>query len=208
MEVDQDVILIRRVKARVELEQQSPGSKKVGKKEDANIFSWARVMGVRMDIFPTYSFTAPLRRFPGKGAMHYLEVPPEAAEGFGGKSGVRLVCGLNGCTEFHCGLMYQREGTFYVYVGGKAKKAAALNLGESVRVALRRDESPYGMPMPEELAELLAQDPEGDACFHRLTPGRQRTFIYYVSSSHSVDTRVKRAIEVADKAKVLVAGKK
>jgi uncharacterized protein YdeI (YjbR/CyaY-like superfamily) len=72
-----------------------------------------------------------------------------------------------------------------------------------VRVTLRRDDSPYGMPMPEELAEVLAQDPEGDACFHRLTPGRQRTFLYYVSSARAVDTRIKRAIEVAGKAKVL-----
>ncbi len=156
-----------------------------------------------METSPTYQFTASLRRFTGKGAMHYVEVPPDAAEGFGGKSGVRLVCGLNGRTEYSCGLLYQRIGTFYVYVGGKAKKAAALNLGESVRVTLRRDESPYGMPMPEELAEVLAQDPEGDACFHRLTPGRQRTFLYYVSSARAVDTRIKRAIEVAGKAKVL-----
>ena len=148
------------------------------------------------------AFTAPLRRFSGKGAMHYLEVPTEIAEGFGGKSGVRLIAGLNGRTEFPCGLMYQRDGTFYVYVGGKMRKAAGLNLGDSVRVTLQLDQSLYGMPMPEELAEVLAQDFESDACFHRLTPGRQRTFLYYVSSARSVDTRIKRAFEVASKAKV------
>lgn len=156
---------------------------------------------------PTYPFTAPLRRFPGKGAMHYLEVSPEAVEGFGGKSGVRLVCTLNGRTEFSCGLLFRCDGTYYVYVGGKAKKAEGLNLGESVRVSLRRDESRYGLPMPEELAEVLAQDPEGDAGFHRLTPGRQRTLIYYVSSARSMDTRIARAIEVAGKAKTEAAGK-
>ena len=157
---------------------------------------------------PTYQFTAHLQRFTGKLGMHYVEVPQEAAEGFGGKSGVRLVCTLNGRTEYSCALLFQRVGTFYVYVGGKAKKAEGLNLGESVRVSLRRDESRYGMPMPEELAEVLAQDPEGDAGFHGLTPGRQRTLIFYVSSARSVDTRIARAIEAVDKAKVEAAGKK
>jgi hypothetical protein len=161
-----------------------------------------------METSPTYVFTAPLRRFPGKGAMHYLEVPPEVAEGFGGKSGVRLLCEINGHAAFHCALLYQRNGTFYVYVGGQAKKSAALNLGESVRATLRRDESPYGMPMPEELAEVLAQDPESDAAFHRLTPGRRRTLIFSVSSVRSVDTRIKRAFEAAEKAKAEAAKKR
>jgi hypothetical protein len=160
-----------------------------------------------METSPTYAFTASLHRFTGKLAMHYLEVPPEVAEGFGGKSGVRLLCAINGRPEFHCGLMHRRDGTFYVYVGGQAKRAAALNLGESVRVTLRTDGSPYGMPMPEELAEVLAQDPESDAAFHRLTPGRRRTLIFSVSSPRSVDARIKRAFEAAEKAKA-EAGKK
>jgi uncharacterized protein YdeI (YjbR/CyaY-like superfamily) len=61
--------------------------------------------------------------------------------------------------------------------------------------------------MPEELAEVLAQDPESDAAFHRLTPGRRRTLIYSVASARSVDNRIKRALQAAETAKVEAAKK-
>jgi uncharacterized protein YdeI (YjbR/CyaY-like superfamily) len=52
------------------------------------------------------------------------------------------------------------------------------------------------MPMPEELEELLLQDPEGDMYFHELTPGKQRNLIYMVSKPKGVDTRIKKALVI------------
>jgi uncharacterized protein YdeI (YjbR/CyaY-like superfamily) len=52
--------------------------------------------------------------------------------------------------------------------------------------------------MPEELAELLAQDEEGDRLFHALTPGKLRTLLYLVGQPKSSDIRLHRALVVVE----------
>lgn len=42
--------------------------------------------------------------------------------------------------------------------------------------------------MPEELEELLHQDEEGNRLFHALTPGKQRTLLYYIGAPKTADT--------------------
>ena len=73
-----------------------------------------------------------------------------------------------------------------------------LKLGMQVQASLRKDDSEYGLPMPEELAELLQQDEDGNALFHALTPGKQRTLLYIVGSPKTSDTRLRRAIVVVE----------
>ena len=48
--------------------------------------------------------------------------------------------------------------------------------------------------MPEEMAEVLAQDEEGNRLFHALSPGKQRTLLYYAGQPKTSDTRLKRAV--------------
>jgi len=50
------------------------------------------------------------------------------------------------------------------------------------------------MPVPEELEELLRQDPEGERRFEMLTPGRQRYIIHYVNQVKSSQLRINRAM--------------
>lgn len=52
--------------------------------------------------------------------------------------------------------------------------------------------------MPEELEELLHQDEEGNRLFHALTPGKQRTLLYYIGSPKTADTRIYRAVAVVE----------
>ena len=61
-------------------------------------------------------------------------------------------------------------------------------------VCLEADKSKYGAPMPEELAEVLNQDPEGKRMFHALTGGKQRSLIYWVASVKDVDKRIQLAL--------------
>jgi uncharacterized protein YdeI (YjbR/CyaY-like superfamily) len=71
-----------------------------------------------------------------------------------------------------------------------------MNLGDEVRVAVQRDESTYGLPVPEEMAEVLAQDKEGDKLFHALTRGKQRTLLYIVGSVKQSDKRIHRSLVI------------
>jgi uncharacterized protein YdeI (YjbR/CyaY-like superfamily) len=52
--------------------------------------------------------------------------------------------------------------------------------------------------MPPELAELLAQDDEGDRLFHALTPGKIRTLLYMVGQPKNSELRLHRALVVVE----------
>jgi uncharacterized protein YdeI (YjbR/CyaY-like superfamily) len=65
-----------------------------------------------------------------------------------------------------------------------------------VAVALRKDETKYGLPMPEELKELFRQEKEGDRLFHALTVGKQRTLLFIIGRGKNSDQRIERAITI------------
>ena len=70
--------------------------------------------------------------------------------------------------------------------------------GDVVRVLLVKDESKYGLPMPEEFEEVLKQDPEGDRLFHALTAGKQRSILYQLSKPKDIDVRIHQALLIVD----------
>jgi len=67
-------------------------------------------------------------------------------------------------------------------------------MGENLSIVLEEDKSKYGMPMPEEMAEIMAQDPEVDNLFHSLSPGKQRSLLYIIGKPKTSDSRIKKAI--------------
>lgn len=138
--------------------------------------------------------------------MKYLEVPAEVVEKFGTLK-IRLICTVNNSLSFQCGLMALGEGKAYISINAKRMKELGVKLGDQVHVALEKDNSKYGMEVPEELAELFRQDEEGKRRFDKLTPGMQRYIIYYVSGVKSQNLRVERAIMLIENLKKAVEGK-
>jgi hypothetical protein len=110
----------------------------------------------------------------------------------------RVVCNLNEKIEYQCALLPRGDGTFLITVNKKTQTKMGLKIGSKVSVSLRKDESEYGLPMPEELAELLAQDEEGSRLLHALTPGKLRTLLYIVGQPKNSDTRLQRALVVVE----------
>ncbi len=88
------------------------------------------------------------------------------------------------------------DGVFVISVNKKLRDELGLGFGEEVRVCLKKDKSTYGLPLPDELKELLRQDTEGDELFHALTQGKQRTVLYIIGSVKSPEKRVARAVAV------------
>ncbi|GAB3202589.1 hypothetical protein ABID22_002712 [Pontibacter aydingkolensis] len=139
--------------------------------------------------------------------MHYLEVPQEVVQQLGGKYNVRLLCTINNSLTFQGGLVALGNGSGYISINNKRLKQLALQAGSDVWVKLEKDESKYGMEVPEELEELLQQDLEGRKRFDGLTPGRQRYIIHYVASVKSSQLRIDRAILLIGNLKQLPVGK-
>lgn len=52
------------------------------------------------------------------------------------------------------------------------------------------------MEVPAEFDELLEQDKEGRGWFDKLSPGKKRTLIYFVSSVKNSDKRLLRSLVV------------
>ena len=129
---------------------------------------------------------------------HFLLVEGEivAKLGFEGKF-KRIVCTMNGGDGFQCALLPWGE-LFYIIVNKKKRDALGIVAGDTVDVLLVKDESKYGLPMPEEFAEVLNQDPDGDKLFHALSEGKQRSILYQLSKPRDIDVRIHQALIIVE----------
>ena len=139
--------------------------------------------------------------------MCYLEVPKNIVQRLGGKISARLLCTVNGSLTYQCGLVALGEGRAYISINSKRMKQLGVKLGDGVSVTLKKDDSKYGMEVPAELSELLRQDDEGRERFSKLSPGKQRYTINYVSTVKSSRLRIERAIFLIENLKRLPVGK-
>lgn len=139
--------------------------------------------------------------------VHYVEVPAAIVKKLGGLNKQRLFCTINQQQKFQCGMMALGEGRGYITVSKKKLKDFTLALGDSIQVTLAPDNSEFGMEMPEELVEILAQDPEAEKRFMRISPGKQRNIIYYVVGVKNSDKRIERALKLINNLKACPEGK-
>jgi hypothetical protein len=110
----------------------------------------------------------------------------------------RVVCTINGEVDFQCALMPSGTGEFIITVNKTKRDAIGVRVGDTVHVMLELDTSKYGLPMPEELREVLDQDPEGDRIFHALTAGKQRSLLYLAGQKADIDLRIHRALVIVE----------
>ncbi|MCC9134945.1 YdeI/OmpD-associated family protein [Pontibacter silvestris] len=139
--------------------------------------------------------------------VHYLEIPQEVVQQLSGKFKVRLLCTVNSTLTFPCGLVALGGGMAYISINNKRMKQLKARSGDEVEVLLEKDNSEFGVEMPEELAELLEQDDEGRRRFKKLAPGKQRYIIQYVSSVKSCQLRIDRSVMLIENLKALPVGK-
>lgn len=143
-------------------------------------------------------FTSTIELSSNKLWGAHFGVPDVIARQFIEGDDRRVVCTLNEQVEYQCALLPHGEGSFVISVNKKIRDTLGLKPGSSVRVSLRKDESEYGLPMPEELEELLRQDEEGNRLFHALTPGKLRTLLYIVGHVKTSDKRLARSLTIVE----------
>jgi len=133
-----------------------------------------------------------------ESGWHTLVVEKKTVDKFGFK-GVykRVVCTVNGGEAFQCALMPSR-GNFFIIVNKKKRDALGIVAGDKVSVELAIDESKYGLPMPDEFREVLDQDAAGNKIFHSLTPGKQRSLLYYLGNIKDIDLRIHQALLIVE----------
>lgn len=146
----------------------------------------------------TFEFRAPVLKFDTGVVQHYLPVPAEFADQLRVMGLTTLECTVNG-TVLRRTLYSGRDGDDYVIVGKSVLRSLGVRLGEFVDVQIRPHPDPDHVELGDELREVLELDDEAAERFYTFTPGMQRSLALYVNTAKREATRIKRALEIAEK---------
>ncbi|MBI1286215.1 MAG: DUF1905 domain-containing protein [Flavobacteriales bacterium] len=144
-------------------------------------------------------FTTQLAKDDNSDLYHwFFSVPNEIAVQLIEGNDRRVVTTVNGAVKYHCAIYGDGMGGHRILLNSERVKKLGLVRGETISVELEKDRSEYGVPMSEELREVLDQNPEADELFHKLTKGTQRTLIYWSDNVKSSEIKIRRAIVMTD----------
>lgn len=129
-----------------------------------------------------------------ESGWHFIPVEAKIGGKFEKKDGSRrVVCTVNGTETFQCALL-PSDGDFVIVINKVKRDRLKIVDGDKITVELKPDDSKYGLPMPDELKEVLKQDPAGSKLFHSLTAGKQRSILYFVGKINDIDRRIYAAL--------------
>lgn len=78
----------------------------------------------------------------------------------------------------------------------RAYLAEAMSYAEA---GIKPPKEPNNIELPDELVEALDADPELAEAFHKLTPGRQKSYVINLNSTKKSETRISRIGKFRDK---------
>jgi len=139
-------------------------------------------------------FKSTLELTDSSPALHILRFPKSEVTNFGFKGNLRrVICSLNGNKPYQCSL-FPSKGDYFITLSKQLRKNLRVDVGDTISIELEKDESKYGMPMPEEFAEVLRQDREAEGLFNDLSPGDQRLMLKLIVFVKDVDRRIARSV--------------
>lgn len=102
--------------------------------------------------------------------------------------------------SFH-GAIHTYDGNFMVSFGRRYQKQLGVFINDYFLLQLFEDTSKYGVEMPEEFQAVLDSDPEANSIFESFTDGKKRSLIYYVLRFKNSQTRIDKALNIAENMK-------
>ncbi len=147
-----------------------------------------------------HHFTAVVQQDDRWLRMHLVALPTELSDQLRRQRVRRVVGTINGA-PFRLAVQSRLGGgERYLSVSRALLRAMGVRgTGAEVPVVLRPDPDPDRIELGDELTEVLAQDEAAAARFNGMTPGRQRGLAYYVTSAKRPETRLSRALTLAEK---------
>ena len=143
-------------------------------------------------------FTSTLDKKGDSGIYHwFFSVPNNVASAFIDGKDRRVICTVNGTEKYHCAIHGDGNEGFMIMLNRQRCNRLGLVKGESIEVQLVKDTTEYGIPMCDELREVLDQMPQADDIFHGYTKGKQRTLIYWVQTVKKSEIRIRRSLVMA-----------
>lgn len=125
------------------------------------------------------------------GTWHFAEVPFDVEAVFGQKSNVPVKGTVNG-VAFASTLFARADGAPHqIFLNKQLLKLAGVRAGDTIAVALERDERPREIVVPEDL-ELLLEEEGLRGVFDSLVKGRRKYLVDLVEGAKHMDTRIRR----------------
>ncbi len=146
-----------------------------------------------------YTFDTRLKTVHGSFTHTIIVVPDKIISSLPIKGRVRTK-GMINKTPFALAIQHKKDGSRYFMVSGQLRREAKIGSGDPVKVRFWLVD-PDRVDIPEELQAVLDQDVEALKRWKTFTPGLQRGLAHYVNAVKNVDSRIKRAMEIMEKAK-------
>ncbi|MCB9246918.1 MAG: DUF1905 domain-containing protein [Flavobacteriales bacterium] len=140
-------------------------------------------------------FTGPVEVFENNLYEFHVKVPLQIAEPFCKGKDRRVIATYNGLVEKPCALMPHPTG-YFLMLNKDLRSKLRVEPGDLIRVSLRKDESEFGYPIPEEFNAALEQDERARDHFLRLSPGKQRSLIYLVDKLKNSEKRIEKSLAI------------
>lgn len=140
-----------------------------------------------------------LEKFKSDLWGHHIPIPSSFAEHFIEGDNRRVICTINGNVRIQGALIPKsKKEEYYILINKQTREKLEITEGDTVEVALEKDNSEFGLPVPESFMVLLDQDPEGNQYFRSLTMGKQRSLVYIVGKVKSIDSQLSKGMAILD----------
>jgi hypothetical protein len=154
-----------------------------------------------MDYSTTYHFMGTLERISSSLSYKGIFIPAEIMEQLPSNAGRLRAKGTINGTAFNLAIQSAKEAGKYFMIGNTLKRATRLQEGQHNIEVYFQLADPNELEIPEELLSVLEQDEEAKQVFNGYTIGYQRSIVHYIAAVKNIDSRIKRALEMAEKIK-------
>lgn len=146
------------------------------------------------------SFRAVIEKFSAQKKLYlvHIMVPNDIYQQFAEAGINRIIATFNGSKPVHNAFLSDKERGRYIKMSNDIMKEKSLAIGQEIEVNIEEDTSRYGMPIPEEMEELLTLDPDGEKLFHSLSPGKIRSLLFKVNGYKSSDKRIEKSVIILE----------
>jgi hypothetical protein len=135
------------------------------------------------------TFRAPVRS-SGRGGGQLVDVPPEVVEALGGKGRIPVTATFDGVP--YRGSIVRMGGGAVLGVQKAIMAEAGVSVGETLTVAVRNDEAPRQVEVPEDLAEAFGHDDAARVVFEGLSFSHKREYVRSITDAKRPETRARR----------------
>ncbi len=139
-------------------------------------------------------------------STNLIFLPEEVAQWFLSNKIVRVEGKFNEI-PFRLAIQSDGNGGRFLMINKTILKKLNAVAGTIINLNITPDKEPDRLDEPEELLEVLAQIPEAQNFYNSLTTGARRSVVIYIAQGKTVETRIKRSLQLAEKMAMGIAFK-